>query len=95
MSALDSLDVDVVDVPAIEDSALELEGVDSKEGCGGCFNNPVTRAKAEVLPFGWLEALAGTDLKTFRASDFTVGMAASDEDSRAKASSIDPNTLYA
>ncbi|KAG2088897.1 hypothetical protein BD769DRAFT_1680197 [Suillus cothurnatus] len=82
MSALDGLDVDVVDVPAIEDSALELEGVDSKEGCGGCFNNPVTRAKAEVLPFRW-------------ASDFTVGMAASDEDSRAKASSIDPNTLYA
>jgi hypothetical protein len=87
MSALDGLDVDVVDVPAIEDSALELGGVDNKEDHGGCFNDPVTRAKAEVLPLRWLEAVAGTDPKTFRTSDF--------EDSGAKASSIDPNTLDA
>jgi hypothetical protein len=87
MPALDGLDVDAVDVMAIEGSALELEGVDDWEGHRGCCNDPVTHAKAEVLLLRWLEAVAGTDPKTFRTSDF--------EDSRAKASSIDPNTLDA
>jgi hypothetical protein len=95
MSALEGLGVEAVDVAAAEDSVLELEGVDDREGRGGCFDDPVAEAEAEVLPFTWLEDVAGTDPKDFTTSVFTAGMAAGDEDNGAEASSIDPNTTDA
>jgi hypothetical protein len=55
----------------------------------------VADAEAEVLPFTWLEDVAGTDPKDFTTSVFTAGMAAGDEDNGAEASSIDPNTTDA
>lgn len=95
MSALDGLDVDAVDAAAVEDSALELEGVEDMEGRGDCFDDPVADVEAEVLPFTWLGDVAGTDPKDFTTSVFTAGMAAGDEDNGAEASSIDPNTTDA
>lgn len=91
MSALDGLGVDAVNVAAVEDSVLELESV----GRGGCFDDPVADVEAEILPFTWLEDVAGTDPKDFTTSVLTAGMAAGDEDNGAEASSIDPNTTDA
>ena len=40
MSALDGSGVDAVEGAAVEGSVLELEGIDDKEGQGGCFDDP-------------------------------------------------------
>lgn len=40
MFALDGLGVDAVECAAVEGSVLELEGIDDKEGHGGCFDDP-------------------------------------------------------
>lgn len=92
MSALVGFGVDAVDVAAVEGGVLEFEGVDDTVGLGDCFDDPVADAEAGVLPFTWLEDVAGTDPKDFTTSVFTAGMAAGDEDNGAEASSIDPNT---
>lgn len=80
--ALDSSGVYAVDVGAVEEGVLKLEGVD--EGSFGCcFNEAVADPEARVLLFTKLEDVADTDPKD--CTTFTAGVAAGD-----KTSSIDP-----
>ena len=89
------LDVEDVDVPVFE-VVFELNGSDSTEGLEGCcFDDLVANAETGVLPFTWLEDVAGKVPKNFMASDFMAGVEAGDEDNGAEASSIDPKTTEA
>ena len=88
------LGVEDIDV-AVFEVVLELDG-DSTEGLEGCcFDDPVADAETGVLPFTWLEDVAGKVPKDFMASDFMAGVEAGDEDNGAEASSIDPKTTEA